>query len=259
MPKPLRVAAMADMHYGRHSGGQLRDPFCQASEEADVLLLCGDFTDYGLPEEAELIVRDLRDCVNIPVLGVLGNHDFESGQSDEVRRILGDGGIDILDGSSAEIGGVGFAGTAGFGGGFGKYALSPWGEAATKAYVQASVDEELKLESALARLSDMPRVVLLHYAPVKATVEGEPPEIWPFLGSDRLQEPLNRHEVTVAFHGHAHIGSLEAETTGGVPVFNVSIPLLRRAYPDRPPYRLFKVERKGAGDAQPKSVGSSKD
>jgi Icc-related predicted phosphoesterase len=246
MPEPLRVAAMADMHYDRHSAGRLRDCFALASDEADVLLLCGDLTDYGLPEEAELIVRDLREAVRIPIIAVLGNHDLESGRPEDIVDILTTGGIDILDGSSVEIGGVGFAGVRGFGGGFGKHALSAWGEPAMKAFVQASVDEELKLEAALARLGDLPKVVLLHYAPIRATVEGEALEIMAFLGSDRLEGALDRHEVAAAFHGHAHSGRLEGRTSGGVPIYNVSLPLLRKLAPEQPPFRVIEVQREEA-------------
>ena len=140
----------------------------------------------------------------------------------------------ILDGDAVEFHGVGFAGAKGFCGGFGRRALEPWGEPAIKAFVREALDESLKLESALARLRTKHRIALLHYAPIQATVEGEPPEIFPFLGSSRLEEPINRYEVTAVLHGHAHHGSPEGRTSTNVPVYNVSMSLLRRTFPDRP-------------------------
>lgn len=243
---PLRLAAMADVHYNKAAAGTLKDTFLRVSDEADVLLLCGDLTDYGLPEEAEVLVHDLRAHVRVPVIAVLGNHDFESGRQEAVCRVLEEGGVRVLDGTSCEVGGVGFVGTRGFGGGFGRWALSPWGEPPIKAFVQEAVDEELKLDAALSRLNTEHRVVLLHYAPVRATVVGEPEEIFPFLGSGRLEEPLNRYKPCAAFHGHAHKGAPEGRTASDVPVYNVSIPVLQREYPDHPPFRLFEVEREPA-------------
>ena len=238
----LRIAAVSDLHYGKDSMGVREGLFARASDAADVLLLCGDLTDYGHPEEAELLCHDLSSHVEIPMLAVLGNHDFESGEDQAVRRVVEEAGVTVLDGESAEVGGVGFAGAAGFGGGFGRYALSAWGEPATKHFVQAAVDEALKLEEALSRLHTKRCVVLLHYAPIRATVEGEPPEIYPFLGSSRLEETLNRYDASVVFHGHAHSGSPEGTTSTGIPVFNVSIPVLEKAYPNQPPFRIYEIE-----------------
>lgn len=254
MPDTFRIAAMADLHYGRDSAGSLRDAFAHASKDADVLLLCGDLTDYGRPDEAQLLARDLQENTDLPILAVLGNHDFETEQQDELTAILADVGVKFLDGTCAEIGGVGFAGARGFGGGFGRWALSPWGEPLWKAFVQEAVDEELKLDSALSRLTTEHRVVLMHYAPIRATVEGEHEEIIPFLGSSRLEDPLNRHEATVAFHGHAHKGAPAGRTSGGTQVFNVSVPLLQKARPDEPPYLLYELKANGRSDG---AVGAS--
>lgn len=236
----VRIAAMADIHYGRDSEGLLQPLFSQMREMADVLLLCGDLTDYGLPEEARLLARDLA-TVKIPMIGVLGNHDFEANQQDEVVKILRDAGVTMLDGDSTEVNGVGFAGVKGFGGGFGRRALGPWGEKIIKAFVQEALDEALKLESAMARLRTTERVVLLHYSPIQATATGEPLEIMPFLGSSRLEEPLIRFRASVVFHGHAHHGSPEGKTKSNTPVFNVCYPLLKRLYPDQPPVRIYTV------------------
>jgi len=240
--KRLRVAAMGDLHVSRSSHGTFQALFAQISSTADVLLLCGDFTDYGLPEEARVLARELTASMRIPVIAVLGNHDFEGGRPHEIRQILTDAGVAVLDGEATEIGGVGFAGVKGFAGGFGRGALGPWGEPAIKAFVQESVDEALKLEAALARLRTPRRVALLHYSPIRATVEGEPHEIFPYLGSSRLEEPINRYRVSAVFHGHAHRGTPEGRTSAGVPVHNVSIPLLTRTYPNRPPFLIVEVD-----------------
>jgi len=172
---------------------------------------------------------------------VLGNHDIESGKADEVRRILVDAGLAVLDGDACELQGIGIAGVKGFGGGFGPRALGPWGETIIKQFVREAVDEALKLEAALARLRTSRLVALLHYSPVRDTVDGEPPEIYPFLGSSRLEEPIGRYPVTLVLHGHAHRGQPEGRTKSGVPVYNVSMPLLTRLHADRPPFRVFEV------------------
>jgi Icc-related predicted phosphoesterase len=236
----IRLAAVADLHCARTSSGELASLFTEAASQADVLLLGGDLTDYGLPDEARLLARELSG-VKIPILAVLGNHDFESGHEAEVVKILVEAGVQMLDGDSVEVDGVGFAGVKGFCGGFGRRTLEPWGEAATKAFVQEAVAEALKLERALARLRTPQRVALLHYSPIEATVEGEPRELFPFLGSSRLEEPLNRYQVTVAFHGHAHRGAPEGRTSAGIPVFNVAMPLLRRVLSDAMPIRILEI------------------
>ncbi|MEX2138012.1 MAG: metallophosphoesterase [Pirellulales bacterium] len=239
--KTVRIAALADIHYKKTPEESFQPVFVEIAKKADVLLICGDLTDYGLPEEAELVVKDLA-MVNIPVLAVLGNHDYESGREGEVRDVLAKSNIKVLDGESAIVEGVGFAGAKGFCGGFGRRMLEPWGERAIKNFVKESIDETLKLETALARLRTERRIVLLHYAPIQATVEGEPQEIFAFMGSGRLEDPINRYGADAVFHGHAHRGAVEGTTTKGIPVFNVSVSLLRRNAPDQPPYRIFEVE-----------------
>lgn len=237
----LRIAAIGDTHVSKSSQGTFHPLFAQISTTADVLLLCGDFTDYGLPDEARVLARELTTSVNIPVIAVLGNHDYESGKQEEVRQILADAGVAVLDGEATEVHGVGFAGVKGFCGGFGRGALGPWGEQSVKAFVQAAVDEALKLEAALARLRTNRRVAVLHYSPIRGTVEGEPPEIFPYLGSSRLEEPINRYRVSAVFHGHAHRGTAEGRTSSGVPVYNVAMPLMARLNPDRPPYLVVEL------------------
>jgi Icc-related predicted phosphoesterase len=239
--KTVRIAAVSDIHCGRRSQGTLQPLFAQVAEQADVLLLPGDLTDYGLAEEAHILVKELTAAHNLPIIAVLGNHDFESGQEQEVVQILCDAGVTMLDGEACEMHGVGFAGCKGFAGGFGRGALGSWGEPAIKAFVQEALDEALKLESALARLRTPQRIAVLHYAPVRGTVVGEPEEIFAFLGSSRLEEPLGRYPVAAVFHGHAHNGSPEAQTRTGTPVYNVALPLLQRHFPNRPPFHLFEV------------------
>ena len=243
MPKDIRkvrIAAVGDIHCNKSSQGAFQPLFSQVNEQADVLVLCGDLTDYGLPEEAHVLVRELA-ALRVPVLAVLGNHDFESGKQAEVTDILCDAGVLMLDGDAHEVAGVGFAGTKGFAGGFGTGTLAPWGEEAVKAFVQEAVNEAMKLEKAVARLRTPHKIVVLHYAPIQATVEGEPEAIFPFLGTSRLEEPLARYPVSAVFHGHAHRGTLEGRTMSGSPVYNVAMPLLKRDFPDRVPFYLFEV------------------
>jgi Icc-related predicted phosphoesterase len=253
--KHLRIAAIGDIHVSKASQGVFHPLFSQISTSADVLVLCGDFTDYGLPEEARILARELTTSVNIPVIAVLGNHDYESGHQDEISRILADAGVSVLDGEATEVHGVGFAGVKGFAGGFGRGALGPWGERAIKTFVQEAIDEALKLEAALARLRTHRRIALLHYSPVRSTVEGEPLEIFPYLGSSRLEEPINRYRVSAVFHGHAHRGTAEGRTASGVPVYNVAMPLLARLNPDRPPYLIVELPMDDTGETSHQGVG----
>jgi Icc-related predicted phosphoesterase len=237
----VRIAAVGDLHYGKTSQGSLQSLLTPlTAADADVLLLCGDLTDYGLADEARGLVKELIGGVKIPIIAVLGNHDYESGAANDVIGALREASVTVLDGDTTEIHGVGFAGVKGFAGGFGRGVLGPWGEDATKRFVQEAINEALKLETALARLRTPTRVAILHYAPIQATVEGEPREIFPYLGCSRLEEPLVRYGVSLVFHGHAHNGALEGRTGGNAPVYNVSLPLLRRLTPDQP-FRIVDV------------------
>jgi Icc-related predicted phosphoesterase len=253
----LRIAAVADIHVKKDSQGAMQPLFAKVSEEADVLLICGDLTDYGSVDEAKALAKDILSSLRIPSLAVLGNHDFESGKQDELSKIMTDAGVTMLDGTATEIHGVGFAGVKGFGGGFGQRALGPWGETTIKQFVREAVDEALKLEAALARLRTKHLVALLHYSPVKQTVEGEPLEIYPFLGSSRLEEPINRYPVSLVLHGHAHRGRPQGATKSGVPVYNVSMPLLSRTFADRPPFRVFEVPVATVTDSEPTAARST--
>jgi Icc-related predicted phosphoesterase len=247
----IRIAAIGDLHWGRNAvAGSLQPLLAAIVDAADLLVICGDLTDYGLPDEARALAREMAGALKIPAVGVLGNHDYESGQQDEIRKILADAGVVTLDGDSTEVLGVGFAGVKGFAGGFGRHALGPWGEDVIKRFVREAVAEALKLESALARLRGDHLIALLHYSPILDTVEGEPREILPFLGCSRLEDPLNRFPVTAVFHGHAHHGRPEGRTTKGVPVFNVSMTLMRELWPERP-FRILEIPRSpSAADAE---------
>lgn len=207
-----------------------------------MLLMAGDLVDYGLPEEAHILAEELS-VANIPIVAVFGNHDYESGKEDEVRKILCDAGVQVLDGEACEVEGIGIAGVKGFAGGYGRGALGPWGEPIIKQFVNEALHEALKLESALAKLRTQTRIALLHYSPVEATVHGEPQEIFPFLGTSRLEDPLIHYPVDVVFHGHAHRGYPEGKTVNNTPVYNVARPLLQRTYPDRPAYRIVEFPR----------------
>jgi Icc-related predicted phosphoesterase len=247
MPKPksdscIRFAAVGDIHVTKDSAGHLRDFFTQASDAADALLLCGDLTDYGTAEEAKVLADELGG-VSVPIVAVLGNHDYESGTPDKVREILTEAGVRVLDGEACEIEGVGIAGTKGFAGGFGRGSLGAWGEPAIKLFVKEALNEAMKLEAALAKLRTPRRIALLHYSPVASTVQGEPAEIYPFLGSSRLEDPLLRYPVDAVFHGHAHRGTPEGRTINGVPVYNVARPLLLRKRPDKAPFWLYELPR----------------
>lgn len=229
--KTIRVAAVGDLHIRENDQGKWADAFKAISATADILVLCGDLTDTGDEQEAQVLAEELRAC-SLPVVAVLGNHDFEKGRHKLIRQTLQSKDVHILDGEAISVKGVGFAGVKGFGGGFDNHMLSMFGEGAMKAFVQEAVDEALRLDRALARLDaefeHFCKIVLLHYAPIRETVKGEPESIYPFLGCSRLAEPLLRRQVAAAFHGHAHAGTLEGRTANGVRVFNVSKTILSR-------------------------------
>jgi Icc-related predicted phosphoesterase len=238
----IRIAAVADIHIREGDKGKWAEHFKDVSGKADVLLICGDLTDTGDESEAQLLADELKSC-SIPVVGVLGNHDYEKGRHKLIRQMVQSDTVHILDGEALVIKGIGFAGVKGFGGGFDHHMLSMFGEGAMKAFVQEAVDEALHLDRALARLDqdhgNIRKIAVLHYAPVKATVIGEPEQIYPFLGCSRLSEPLTRRQVVAAFHGHAHSGALEAEVEG-VKIFNVARHVLARA--EHPtPFYLFEI------------------
>ena len=236
----VRIAAVGDLHCTESSAGTLQPLFARVSEAADIVLLAGDLTEFGSAAEARVLARELM-ALRIPGAAVLGNHDYESGDPKGVKQILADTGLIVLDGEACELLGVGIAGVKGFCGGFGVHALAAWGEDMIKQFVHEAVNEALKLESALARLRTSAKVALLHYSPVAATVAGEPPEILPFVGSSRLEEPIDRYGVTFACHGHAHRGQPDGFTKTGVPVHNVSLPLMTRMFPERAPFRVLEV------------------
>lgn len=235
----MRVAAVGDLHVGEASERAHRELFERVADDADVLCLCGDLTNYGKTGEVDRLLEDLKLC-KIPMVGVLGNHEHECGQPDHVAKMLCDAGVKMLDGQAYEIDGVGFAGGKGFVGGFGRYMLSSFGEDSIKRFVQEAVEDANLIENSIRMLRTERSVVLLHYSPVVDTVMGEPPEIHAFLGSSRLGETIDRYDnVSLVVHGHAHRGGAEGRTNKGVPVYNVALPVLRTL--GDTPYRVFEV------------------
>jgi len=235
----MRIAALANLHYSPQSYDRIREQMSRIRDDAELLVLAGDLTNFGRPQEMESLLTMLV-RLRLPIVAVLGNHDYESGCQAELVRMMTDAGIKLLDGTAYERDGVGFAGTKGFPGGFGRGALTAFGEPEVKAFVQAAIDEALKLERAMSQLRTGKRVVVLHYAPIGDTIRGEAPEIYPYLGSSRLAEVIDRHGADVVFHGHAHHGSPDGKTTAGIPVHNVAMQILQSQEPPAV-FRVFEV------------------
>jgi Icc-related predicted phosphoesterase len=233
----LTFAAIGDLHVREDRTSLYRELFAEMSTKAEVLVLCGDLTDVGKPREAEVLAEDFRAC-SIPIVGVLGNHDYESDQAEEVEKILKAAGMHLLNGQSYETNGVAFVGVKGFVGGFGRRMLASFGEAVLKTFVAESVKEAMRLENAMRAVGTERAVVVLHYAPIADTVEGEPLEIFPFLGSSRLSETIDRFKVSAVVHGHAHHGRYQGHTPRGAPVYNVAFPVEKST---GRPYALIKV------------------
>jgi len=231
----VRIAASADIHVREGDAERLRALTWGAARDAEVLVLSGDLTDLGRLEQAEVLLEVLDDCP-IPVVATLGNHDHESGNAEEILRLLTQSTMHLLERSSVVIDSVGFSGVKGFCGGFGHTIANSFGEDLFKAWVMEGILEAEALKNELRRLGTERRVAVLHYAPMRGTVEGEPPEIHAFLGTSRLGVALDEGGATVAFHGHAHNGLFKGKTLGGVPVFNVGLPVLEAEGFDRPYY-----------------------
>jgi Icc-related predicted phosphoesterase len=235
----VKAAAIGDLHVTEDSNAPYRNLFEEISDQADVLLLCGDLTNFGKISEAEILGEDIRHC-SIPVLGVLGNHDYECGAHEEVARILHEAGMIVLDEQAHEIGGVGFAGVKGFIGGFGRGELAPFGEPEIKAFVDIANNEARRLENGLRSLRTEKAVAVLHYSPVVDTLVGEPIEIFQYLGSQRLADAIDRFDnISFVVHGHAHHGTYEGKTMRGTPVYNVAQFVLRSTFGK--PYAILEV------------------
>jgi Icc-related predicted phosphoesterase len=235
----ITLAAIGDLHVTETDHNRYRDLFVEISDKADVLALCGDLTNFGKIGEAEILAEDLKHC-SIPMVGVLGNHDYECGAPDAVSKVLQDVGVRMLGEQATMIQGVGFAGVKGFVGGFGRGELGPFGENAIKAFVDESREEARKLENALRSLRTERVVAVLHYSPIPETVAGEPLEIYPFLGSSRLAHAVDRFDnVKAVVHGHAHRGTYEGSTPGGIPVYNCAQFVVESAFGR--PYALLEI------------------
>jgi Icc-related predicted phosphoesterase len=252
--RTVRIAAVADLHFDDPRKGELRDIFAAMERSADILVLAGDMTTHGRPEQMVAFVNELAG-VEVPIVAVLGNHDYETDDAPECRRILTDRGVHVLDGEAVVVEGVGFAGTKGFAGGFGRSALGPFGEKLIKDFVQHALDEALKLEKALHELETETRVVVLHYAPIPDTLRGEPEVIYPFLGSSRLVQPIDTLGADVVFHGHAHHGVRQGATPGGVPVYNVAHHVLRAAGADFHVWEARAPERRAPRGEADRAAG----
>jgi Icc-related predicted phosphoesterase len=233
------VAAIGDLHVQEDSVAPYRELFAEMSHAADVLVLCGDLTNFGKTTEAEILAEDIKTC-SVPVVGVLGNHDYECGQPEKVREILHSAGMTVLDEQAVEIDGLGFAGVKGFLGGYGRGELAPFGEPIVKAFVDEVMSEARKLENQLRQLRTERSIAVLHYSPITDTIEGEPPAIFQYLGSQRLCEPIDRFDhVKAVFHGHAHHGTHEGRTPRGIPVYNVAQFVLKPLFGK--PYVVLEV------------------
>jgi Icc-related predicted phosphoesterase len=229
----VRLAAVGDIHVGTDSAGVIGRALAPVNDDAHVLLLAGDLTRNGRVEEARVLAAELA-LVEVPVVAVLGNHDFQCDQQDEITQVLQEAGVTVLDCSTTvlEVAGtrLGVAGTKGFGGGFVGECASDYGEPEMKAFVRHTKAIANGLSAALAGLRADARIVLLHYSPVAETLRGEPVAIYPFLGSYLLAEAIDAHGADLVLHGHAHAGSERGLTAGGCPVRNVAQPVIKRAY-----------------------------
>lgn len=234
----MRLAAVADIHLRQQDHEKNVCAFTPVNELADALVIAGDFTDHGLPDEMRACLAVIEH-IRIPVIAVLGNHDHESGNQDELAGMLRVAGVHLLDGHCFEVDGVGFAGTKGFAGGFSPYELMPFGEGGIKTFVEIAEREAIKLDFGLEQLKSPIKIAITHYAPIKETVEGEPEPIFPFLGSSRLQRALDKHKPVLALHGHAHHGTFQGQSGSGVKVCNVALPVLRQRG-EQHPFTLFK-------------------
>lgn len=229
----IRVAAVGDVHLGPDVRGRIRPHLDGIARHADVLLLAGDLTQHGTLREAEIVAAEFEG-LGIPVVAVLGNHDYQCDQEDEITALLAAGGITMLEGTGVVLdlpgGRLGIGGSKGFGGGFPGLGATEFGEPEMKAFVRYSRQLGHALGAALRGLDADIRVALTHYSPVAGTLKGEPPEIYPFLGSYFLAEATDSAGASMHIHGHAHAGTERGNTPGGAPVRNVALPVLRRAY-----------------------------
>ena len=229
----IRIAAVGDVHYDRQRKERFYSQFKLLSEKADLFVIAGDLTQSGALEEAQALAEDLRGA-SIPVIAVLGNHDYHRDQEKEIAQALQKVGVTVLDGNCArfEIRGktVGIVGIKGFGGGFAGACVTEFGEPETKAFAHFSKEQADRLRQGFLSLKTDYKFALLHYSPIETTLFGEKKEIYPFLGSYLLAEVIDEFKADGVFHGHAHLGTERGSTPGGVPVRNVALTVIRHVY-----------------------------
>ena len=252
--RPIRIAATGDVHCSEENREAIASSFARIAGEADAVLLAGDLTTFGEPEQAEVLADACRG-LGVPVVAVLGNHDWHADRAEEVSALLAEAGVMVLDRSwtTLELDGTSVAvvGTKGFVGGFPDSALPDFGEPLMRAVYAETSAEVAALEQGLEAVADCQlRIVLLHYAPTSTTIEGEPPGIWAFLGSDRLAGPIAEHVPDLVLHGHGHAGTFEG-FIGAVPVYNVSIPVMRRDF------WVFELEPTEPDVSKPRTAGET--
>ncbi len=220
----MKIVAIGDIHCRLDTTDLIEELLGDLEHNLDGLLLAGDLTDNGLPEEAEVLVEQLKHYASsIPVIAILGNHDHENGNAEQITSIMRDADVIMLEGTAYEVNKVGFVGVKGFCGGFDENLIQPFGEAALKTFIHTSINEALSLENALSKLQECEhKIALLHYAPITATLIGEPKELFPFLGTSWLADAVDRRGADLILHGHAHHGSPFGRTRGDIPVYNVS-------------------------------------
>jgi Icc-related predicted phosphoesterase len=235
----VRVAAVSDLHFHAGMRGMFAKRWAGLGDEADLFVLCGDLTLKGAVFEARHLAAELAN-VNVPIVAVLGNHDFDDGAESEIAGLLRQRGVMVLDGQAASFKvrniEVGVAGAKGFCGGFRGAHVREIGESVMKQFVEEGAREAAKLESALASVRGDVKLAVMHYAPIEATVAGEPPELFPLLGDFRLEEAIDRSGADMALHGHAHRGASSGATRAGIPVHNVAFPIHRQ------PFRILVIE-----------------
>lgn len=236
----MKIAALGDIHMTERTKGRYNEIFERIGQEADILCLCGDLTDHGEVKEVHALVDELQHCP-IPKVAVLGNHDYDAGVAVSIKQTLQEANIFVVSEEPYTLENIAFVGVKGFGGGYGKHMLGSFGERTIKDFVLETINEAEQLDVLLDQTDRVSKIiVLMHYSPIAATNKGEPLEIYPYLGSSRFEDVIDRFDVATVFHAHAHYGSLEGKTSKNIPVYNVAFPLLQKHTPKKP-YKIVEI------------------